>query len=261
MAVPFVASYRRGNEELVFVGVRHAFDPSNPTMRAVAEGFSRITPAVVILEAFPTTMGENPPPLVEVAQRYGAADAEGFARGEAMYAASLALARGIPFLGGEPTQEEQLNGLRAEGFTDSDLAFDAVIGWFSQSLGSKEVPDTSLASLNDIYPELVDVVRAQTGLEAPSIEEFRRRYKDLYGVDIVGDPQFPRRTDVGDSTANGRLLVARTMIRDRHILSVIEKQLSQRRSVLVVYGGAHWSTLSAALEARIGKPEITPFLQ
>ena len=51
------------------------------------------------------------------------------------------------------------------------------------------------------------------------------------------------------------------MIRDRHILSVIEKQLSQRRSVLVVYGGAHWSTLSEALEARLGKPNITPILQ
>lgn len=260
-AIPFVASYQRGNEKLVFVGVRHAFDPDNPTMRAVAEGFSRIAPAVVVLEGFPTSMGENPLPLVQVAQRYGAADADAFARGEAMYAASLALARGIPFLGGEPTQEEQLDGLRAEGFTDADRAFDAVLGWFSQSLRSKEVPDTSLASLEDIYPRLVDVVRDQTGLEAPSIQGFRRRYEELYGVDIVGDPQFLRRTDIFDTSARARLSVASMMIRDRHILSVIENQLSQRRSVLVVYGGAHWSTLSEALEARLGKPEIMPFLQ
>jgi hypothetical protein len=260
-SIPFVATYQRGDEELVFVGVRHAYDPNSPTMRAVAQGFSRITPAVVVLEAFPTTMGENPPQLVEVAQRYGTAGAEGFARGETMYAASLALARGIPFLGGEPTQEEQLSGLRAEGFTDADIAFDAVLGWFGQSLGSKEVPDTSLASLNGIYPELVEVVRDQTGLEAPSLEEFRRRYKDLYGVDIVGDPQFARRINIGDTPARARIRVARTTIRDRHILSVIDKRLSQRRSVLVVYGGAHWSTLSAALEARLGKPEITPFPQ
>ncbi len=128
-------------------------------------------------------------------------------------------------------------------------------------LGSKEVPDTSLASLNDIYPELVNVVRDQTGLEAPSLEEFRRRCKDLYGVDIVGDLQFATRTNIGDTPPRARLRVARTMIRDRHILSVIENQLSQRRSVLVVYGGAHWSTLSEALEGRLGKPKITPFLQ
>jgi hypothetical protein len=260
-AIPFVASYQRGNEKLVFVGTRHAYDPNSPTMRAVAEGFSKSAPAVVILEAFPTSMGENPPQVVEVAQRYGTAEADGVASGEWMYAASLALARGIPFLGGEPTQEEQLDGLRAEGFTDSDLAFDAVLGWYSQSLGSKEVPDTSLESLNKIYPELADVVRQQTGLEAPSLEEFRRRYKDLYGVDIVGDLELGPRINIGDTPQRARLRVARTTIRDRHILGVIENQLSQRHSVLVVYGGAHWSTLSAALEARLGKPEIVPFLK
>jgi hypothetical protein len=258
-AISFVATYERGNEKLVFVGVRHAYDPNSPTMRAVAEGCSRITPAVVILESFPTTMGENPPQLVEVAQRYGTAEAEGFARGEAFYAASLALARGIPFLGGEPTQEEQLDGLRAEGFTDADIAFDAVLGWIAQSLGNKEVPDTSLVSLNSIYPELVEVVRDQTGLEAPSIEELRRRYKDLYGVDLIGDPDFARRINIGDTPARARIRAARTLIRDRHILSVIEKQLSQRHAVMVIYGAAHWSTLSAALEARLGKPEIMPF--
>lgn len=260
-AIPFVATYERGSETLVFVGVRHAFDPENPTMRAVADGFAAFTPAVVVLEGFPTTMGENPPPLVQVAQRYGAAETDAFARGEAMYAACLALARRIPFLGGEPTQEEQRDALRAEGFTDADLAFNAILGWFSQSLRSKDVPDTSLASIKGIYPQLVDAVRDQSGLEASSLEEFRRRYEDLYGVDIVGDPQFPLRTDIGDTTAHGRQNVAGMMIRDRHILGVIEKQLSERHAVLVVYGGSHWSTLSAALEARLGKPKIKPFLQ
>jgi hypothetical protein len=260
-SIPFLATYQRGNERLVFVGTRHAYDPNDPTMRAVAAGYSKIAPAVVILEAFPTSMGENPPPLVEIAQRYGDAEAVGFARGEAMYAASLALARGIPFLGGEPTQEQQLDGLRADGFTDSDIAIDAVIGWLGQSLGTKEVLDTSLASLEAIYPDLVNVVRDQTGLEAPSLEEFRRRYKDLYGLDIVGDDQFATRTNIGDTSQRAKLRVARTMIRDRHILGVIEEQLSQRYSVLVVYGGAHWSTLSEALEARLGKPQIKPFLR
>jgi tetratricopeptide (TPR) repeat protein len=139
-AIPFVATYQRGDEKLVFVGVRHAFDPENPTMRAVAEGFSRIVPAVVVLEGFPSSMGENPAPLVQLAQRHGAAETDGFARGEAMYAASLALARGIPFLGGEPTQEERLDRLRAEGFTDADLAFDAVLDGFRSRYGPGKCP-------------------------------------------------------------------------------------------------------------------------
>ena len=80
--VPFVASYRKGTERLVFVGAHHAFQPNSPTMRAVKAGFDQLQPEVVILEGFPTAMGENPPPLVADAHRYGAADADEFVRGE-----------------------------------------------------------------------------------------------------------------------------------------------------------------------------------
>jgi hypothetical protein len=260
VAVPFVAIYRRGIENLVFVGVRHAFDTESPTMRAVTKGFAEIRPAVVILEGFPTAMGEDPPPLVQAAHQYGAADADAFTRGEAMYAASLALARGIPFLGGEPTQEEQFKALKAKGFTDADLAFDAALGCLSQALRSGDIADTSLASLENVYPRLVENVREQTGLEAPTLDGFRRRYQDLYGVDVVGDEGFPLRIDVGDSTRHGQQNVLGMMVRDLHLLELIERQLTRRRSVLVVYGGSHWSTLSQALEQRLGKPRVKPFI-
>ncbi len=64
VGVPFVASYRKGTEHLVFVGAHHAFQSNSPTMRAVEAGFDHLQPEVVILEGFPTAMGENPPPLV-----------------------------------------------------------------------------------------------------------------------------------------------------------------------------------------------------
>ncbi len=145
--VPFVASYRKGKERLVFVGVRHAFSPNDPTMRAVAAGFAMIHPNVVIVEGFPTVMGENPPPLVAEAQRYGAHDANEHDRGEEMYAASIALVRGIPFVGGEPTREEENQALKAKGFTDADVAFTYLLGRFSGALRSGDIPGTSRESL------------------------------------------------------------------------------------------------------------------
>jgi hypothetical protein len=51
------------------------------------------------------------------------------------------------------------------------------------------------------------------------------------------------------------------MTRDRHLLSLIEQQLTDRHSVLVVYGGSHWSTLSAALQKRLEKPRVRPFIK
>jgi hypothetical protein len=84
----------------------------------------------------------------------------------------------------------------------------------------------------------------------------------MYGVDIVGDNQFPLRIDVvNDNTRHGQQAKVAMMTRDRHLLGLIEQQLAARHSVLVVYGGSHWATLSAALEAQLGKPKITPFLK
>ena len=266
VAVPFFATYLKGVERLVFVGARHAFYPNSPTMRAVAAGFAQIQPKVVILEGFPTAMGENPPPLVAEARRYGAPDADEYARGEGMYAASIALLQGIPFVGGEPTREEQTQVLKTKGFTDADIAFSALLGEFSQALRSGEIHDTSAGSLAKIYPQLVQNVRLPTdrggwNLDAPSLEEFRQRYRDMYGLDIVGDPKFPLRIDVGDTTRHGQQARVDMMTRDRHLLGLIEQQLTDRHSVLVVYGGSHWSRLSAALEERLGKPEVSPFLK
>jgi len=262
VGVPFVATYRKGAKRLVFVGAHHAFHPNDPTMRAVAAGFAAIHARVVILEGFPTVMGENPPPLVQEAHHYGAPNAPDFDRGEAIYAASIALSRGIPFVGGEPTQSEQHEVLKAKGFTDGDIAFSSLLGWFSQALRSSDMPDTSMESLEKIYPKLAKNVMAQIHLEAPTLAVFRQHYRDTYGVDIVGDDKFPLRIDVvNDNTRNGQQSRVNMVTRDRHLLGLIEQQLAEKQSVLVVYGGSHWSTLSVALEERLGQPKVRPFLK
>jgi hypothetical protein len=267
VGVPFVASYRKGTERLVFVGAHHAFTPNAPTMRAVKEGFAEMQPKVVILEGFPTAMGENPPPLVKGADRYGAPDTDEYGRGEGMYAASIALMRGIPFVGGEPTRDEQMQVLKAKGFTDADVAFGYLAGGLSQALRSHDIPDTSVASLERFYPRVVQDLKLPMdhggwALDAPSLAEFRQRYRQLYGIDIAGDKEFPLRIDVTfDKTRNGEQTRVDMKTRDRHLLGLIEQQLTERHAVLVVFGGSHWATLSTALEERLGKPKVTPFLK
>jgi len=266
VGVSFVVTYQKGAERLVFVGAHHAFRPNDPTMRAIDEGFAEIQPIVVILEGFPTAMGENPPPLVAEAERYGTPDADEFARGEAMYAASIALRRKIPFLGGEPTREEQNQVLKSKGFTDADIAFSGLLGGLSQALRSGDIPDTSPESLAKIYPRLAEEMKLPQdhggwNLDAPSLDEFRQRYRNMYGVDLAGDDKFVLRIDVADTSRHGKQNKVDMMTRDRHLLGLIEQQLVERHSVLVVYGGSHWATLSTALQERLGKPKIKPFLE
>jgi len=183
-----------------------------------------------------------------------------------MYAASLALNRGIPFVGGEPTREEEIQVLKAKGFTDADIAFGALAGELSQLFRSRDMPDLSVESLVKFYPQVAQTLKLPLNnggwaMDAPSLEDFRQHYRQLYGVDIVGDEQFPLRIDVGDTTRHGEQNRIGMMTRDRHLLGLIEQQLTDRHSVLVVYGGSHWSTLSAALEKRLGKPRVRPFIK
>jgi hypothetical protein len=74
--------------------------------------------------------------------------------------------------------------------------------------------------------------------------------------------EFPLRIDVVfDKTRNGQQARFDMKTRDRHLLGLIEQQLSEKHSVLVVFGASHWATLSTALEERLGKPKVTPFLK
>ncbi len=261
VAVPFVANYQKGPEHLVFVGALHAFQAGSPTMRAVESGFGKIQPAIVILEGFATAMGENPSALVAEAHRYGTAGADEFARSECIYAASVAIARAVPFIGGEPTREEQMQILRAKGFMDADLAFSGLLNGYSQALRSGDMVDTSAQSVTKIYPRLADNLKAPTNrggwnLRAPTFEDFRERFKGMYGVDIVGDDKLPLRIDVvNDNTRNGQQARVNMMTRDRHLLGLIEQQLAEKHAVLVVYGSSHWATLSAALQIKTRNAE------
>lgn len=129
------------------------------------------------------------------------------------------------------------------------------------------MPGTSAENFAKSYSSLAEDIKAPTNrgewnLDAPSLDAFLMRYKELYGMDIVGDDTFPLRIDVvNDVTRNGQQEKVNMMTRDRHLLGLIEKQLAERRAVLVVYGGSHWATLSAALQERLGKPKIRTFLK
>ena len=159
VAGPFVAEYRRGKEHLVFVGALHAFDPRAPTMRAVAVGYARSRPKILIVEGFPTAMGESPAMIAAQARQYDAPGADEFTRSETMYAMSRALRHGIPFIGGEPTRAVQTEAVQAAGASDADLAFGVMAGLYSQALRSGDLPDLSLDSLKAFYPKVSEIFR------------------------------------------------------------------------------------------------------
>ncbi len=260
--VPFTARYEKDDKTLVFVGVRHVFTPQNPTIRAVDAGFASIQPAIVIIEGPPTAMGESPTPIVEQVRLRGSLEADVFARGEPAYAASLAISREVPFLGGEPTRAELVEVLQRKGFKPSEIAFFGVLGLLSQALRSGELSSTNDPRLPDAYASWAEIFADQSQMTALSFEDFNARYQSLYAVALSQDTDPIKRIE-GETQPHAieSIRQAEVIARDEHLLATIEGQLASKKKVLIVYGGSHWTTLSQALERRLGKPVVQPFLE
>ena len=259
LAVPFTAVYKSGDRTLVFVGVRHVFTPENTTIRAIDLGFASVRPALVIVEGFPTAMGDSPEPLVKHARKRGTPEEDQFTKSEPMYAISRAMSRGIPFIGGEPTRAEQAQALKRKGYATADIAFAFLLGGLSQSVRSGELGGTADPGIAESFARWSNAFSDQHRLQPLSLEEVEIRYRSMFGVELRRDDKFITRLEPGTASPLALLNQADMIARDEHLLAIIDKEVAARRRVLVVYGGSHWSTLSQALLGRFGEPKITPF--
>jgi hypothetical protein len=183
---PFTATYQQGRQRVVFVAVRHAFSTMNGTVRAVDSGFAAPSPAIVIVEGFPTAWGENPPPVLDKAHSRGGPEAGGYDRSEMMYTASSASSRGIPFLGGEPAAEKELQALGRRGYTAKDIAFDYLVEGLGQAVRAGDVTaGTGDPKFARAFSQSAERFIYRYSLVPLSFEEFPARYKSMFGVEFI----------------------------------------------------------------------------
>jgi hypothetical protein len=65
---PYVAEHGRGDRRLAFVAAAHSSTPGSPTHQEVRRAFDHVRPAAVIIEGIPSSWGENPEAIVELAR-------------------------------------------------------------------------------------------------------------------------------------------------------------------------------------------------
>jgi len=201
-------------------------------------------------------MGESPAPLVKHASKRGTEEADQFTKSEGMYAISRAITDGIPFLGGEPTRTEQVQALERRGFTPTDIAFAYLVGGLSQSVRSGDLASSSDPKLAESFAQWSRAFSDQYHLPPLSLEDFETRYQAVFGVELTHDAECAKRSEPGTASPVALLNQTDMVTRDEHLLATIENELNSKKRVLVVYGGSHWTTLSQALQRRLGKPKI-----
>ena len=255
--VPYTALHRHGGRHLGFVAAEHTVDPASATMQAIRAAFAEVRPAAVIIEGFPTDMGENPAVIAEIVEAADEPDADAYARGEAGYAARLAMEAGVPFLGGEPSEAEQTRRLIAQGFDARDIFFTDLLKLLPQSIRGGEISGTDDPRFEPVFARwTISLSMERDDPPRISLEEFADWYVRQFGVDYRLDARFAERADPAADTLVGRIVRAQSLIRDRHLYGAIMDTLKRRKRVLVVYGGTHRVALAEALSASLGPPEV-----
>lgn len=254
--VPFTASYRHAGHALVFVGVHHFSTAPDATLQAIDSAFATGSPGIVILEGFPTAMGENPAPLVKQVATRGTASEDGYARSEGGYAASLALRDHVPFIGGEPTRAAERDALLARGFTAEEIGFAFTVRGLASAVHAGELDGGADPRLRSVWEREAAQILGAYELPQPSFAQFLARYRSTLGTDVTEDAHLRDRGEPGVDSPVARLLQADMNVRDQNLVAILSAQLRLGRRILVVYGGSHWTTLSAALQAALGAPKV-----
>jgi hypothetical protein len=253
---PFTAIYSRDAHRLAFVAAKHENGDDTATATSIRHAFDLLHPDLVILEGFPARLGENPPQIVAIASSRGAPGANPFASSETMLAANMAIKTHVPFVGGEPSDKQQVEALEQGGFTAPEIMFADLLKVFPQFIRSGVVTGPADPKFASLYDQLSATIARNRGEQPMPWSEFEARYRTIFGTGPAADPMLASRPIPSAPTLVGRLLAAEGQVRDQAIFSLIRDALATHRSVLIVYGGSHWTTLSDALERQLGRPTI-----
>lgn len=248
--------YEGCGKRLAYVAAEHSNDANGATYAQVRAAMAKWPPGFVVLEGFPSSMGESPSALVE----HSASVAGTPADAEPFEAVRLAVARGTPFTGAEPDDREILAGMQAAGLTAVDLAGFYVVRQIDQWVRSEKITDHRDPRLDALIRELAGQVARDSGIAAADVEAVATRaglvawYERINGVpfDSAYRPEDSHPTGPVNDRPINALSDKISDIRDRHIVGVIAGALERHDTVMVVYGGSHHTIQAPALEAAFG---------
>lgn len=250
MTEPYVLSFRRGPKRLTFVAARHTVDPDSDTFRAVEAALAAPGLKMVIVEGVATSRGANP--------RAFAAAPDARRVNEARYAARLARARSIPFVGGEPDEPREVRRLLNEGLAPAQV-LGALVTRSVAALARVRPKDVAALAREARAAEIRH--RRQSRRLARARFEFGGWYRRAYGVAPEADPRLLLRgTPCGDGPA-AEVIRRLTRARNTHLWGLVRRAVESRDSVTVVYGGGHYLALADVLAETYGPPTVQSYAE
>ena len=247
----------------------HNGDPEAPTNKLIHGQLTEDPPQVLILEF------ENEP-LEEETQRAMAGEENQHC--EPGYAVHVIASQTLAtrFIAGEQSWPKLCKTIvESSEYTYRDLIYYYTACRLARSLQNGEIDqeqastflETNFASFHD---ELKILEEGSLNLEDMSINDFLEWYKastansSITLENLASDIQD---FDLGPSDDPDALRINRiphqaAILRDPHILDLIERQLNYPsvHNVMVIYGGSHYPVQEMVLRQQLGDPTITPYV-
>jgi hypothetical protein len=257
LEAPYVARFELGPKRLTFVATNHETGPETASARTVARAFEDDEPRMLVVESFdarPATGKKYRAHVLTLAEK-GCADCE-----ESEYAACLAYRRGIPVLGGEPTDRQILKELLRQKYSVEDF-----LGFYT----ARQIPiwrrlgQLEQFTLERLTDHFLEYVRKESGVETPfEYPDFLRWFgahevQRRSAADLTVDDTAP----YGGPETNyfQRIAFAADRRRETAIVGHIESALDRRDRVIVVYGSGHLVKQRKIWEKMFGAPKSSKY--
>jgi hypothetical protein len=233
---PLGAVFKQGPKTLVFVGDHHVTPEA--TYKVVEAAFDKFAPEIAVVEGLEFSQGENPQKYLA---KFLSKSKEDVWKDPSLEPGTelLSMARHVPFIGGEPTIEEQMASpfLRAKGFSPEDIRNVQIL----QRLPYRR-DQLKMTDVDDFFRYAMDLYRVG-GPEPAFKESFHTWYKKRAGKDFDYRTVSKDESAVNcapDDTVLQAIACAYNINRDRFLVAHVETLLKRYDRVLVVYGTGHF---------------------
>lgn len=249
-----VTRFQKHNKNLFYINTHHVTGTDNATCETVRKAMLAYKPQLLIIEGLPTQCGISPPGYLDYL--YHEEVPHHFPTGEISYAAFLASQNGIPFIGGEPSDEDTFACMEAEGYAVKDVMAFYLLRVIPQYRQQGKVIDE--ATFDDFATDFLRDDLSFSHVPASQrlkLQEFKPWYEshcsDLQTLSTITPEDFaPYASE--DANYLQRLNRILTLIRERHVDTLIGKALSDHDKVMVVYGDGHLFESSPVFEKMLG---------
>ncbi len=244
---PYIAQYGDNNKMLWYIAADHSDDINSSTFKTIEYAFAAFHPEVVIVEGFEYTGVFSPKWYIK---RCSEAALEKFKRSsESCYATLLAVQSSIDFVPAEPTDESIATLLQEKNYSADDYAYFELARIANQWKRQGVIKNDKDFSKNSYRYMQKEDYHYKNFLKWYKVKAHKK-----FSVQGIHNEDFSPQIDDHPTFFN-KMAHEVGMIRERHILKIMEMLINRYSRVLVVYGSGHLVKERAVLEDLFGTPK------